>query len=186
MSSLKSQIESLLFIATKPLSIKRLRELTGADKDEIKKELANLKTEYNQPGKGVCLQKMGFHYQLATSPDSSKVVSEFIKEEITGELTPASLETLTVIAYRGPITKTELEMIRGVNCSVILRNLMIRGLVDEINDKKDLVQKYRITFDFLRHLGLNEAKELPDYEKLNSNESLNQLLEGEKEVKEEK
>jgi segregation and condensation protein B len=79
-----------------------------------------------------------------------------------------------------------LEMIRGVNCSVILRNLMIRGLVDEINDKKDLVQKYRITFDFLRHLGLNEAKELPDYEKLNSNESLNQLLEGEKEVKEEK
>lgn len=177
--SLKSKIESLLFIATRPLDLKKIIELTGGKNDDVKKELSNLVEEYNQTDKGINIQKIGSKYQMVTNPDNAKMISSFLKEEMTGELTPASLETLTVIAYRGPITKTELEMIRGVNCSIILRNLMIRGLVEEIDDKKDMIQKYQITFDFMKHLGITEPGQLPDYEKLNSNEALEKLLESE-------
>ncbi|MBD3360143.1 MAG: SMC-Scp complex subunit ScpB [Candidatus Buchananbacteria bacterium] len=177
--SLKSKIESLLFITTRPLDIKKISELTGGKKDEVKKEITNLFDEYNQKDKGINIQKIGTKYQMVTNANNAKIISEFLKEEMTGELTQASLETLTVIAYRGPITKTELEMIRGVNCSVILRNLMIRGLVDEIDDKKDMVKKYQIAFDFMQHLGITESEQLPEYEKLNSNESLQKLLNNE-------
>ena len=174
--SLKSKIESLLFITTRPLSVNKITELVGGDKAEVKAELDKLFEEYNQPGKGVNLQKINSDFQLVTNADNSKMVSEFLKEEITGELTSASLETLTVIAYRGPITRAELELIRGVNCSVIIRNLMIRGLIDEIKDKKEMVEKYQITFDFMKHLGLSDPGQLPEYEQLNSAESLEQLL----------
>jgi len=174
--SLKSKIESLLFITTRPLSVNKIAELIEGDKVEVKAELDKLFEEYNQPGKGVNLQKIGSDYQMVTNADNSKMISEFLKEEITGELTPASLETLTVIAYRGPITRAELELIRGVNCSIILRNLMIRGLIEEIEDKKNMVEKYQITFDFMKHLGITEPGQLPEYEHLNSAEALEQLL----------
>ena len=174
--SLKSKIESLLFITTRPLSVNKIAELVEGDKAEVKAELDKLFEEYNQPGKGVNLQKIDTEFQMVTNVDNSQMVSEFLKEEITGELTPASLETLTVIAYRGPITRAELELIRGVNCSIILRNLLIRGLIEEIDDKKNMVEKYQITFDFLKHLGITEPGQLPEYQHLNSAEALDQLL----------
>ncbi|MFA5188630.1 MAG: SMC-Scp complex subunit ScpB [Patescibacteria group bacterium] len=174
--SLKSKIESILFISIRPLSAGKIAELVGGDKEDVKKELDNLFTEYNQNDRGISLQKIGSNYQMVSHADNGKLISEFLKEEVTGELTPASLETLTVVAYRGPITRTELEMIRGVNCSIILRNLMIRGLIEEIDDKKNMVQKYQITFDFLKHLGLTDPTQLPEYEKLNSQEALEKLL----------
>lgn len=174
--SLKSKIESLLFISTRPLAVSKIAELVEAKKDEVTAELDRLFGEYNQPEKGINLQKIDSDYQMVTSPDNSQMINDFLKEEITGELTPASLETLTVIAYRGPITRAELELIRGVNCSIILRNLMIRGLIEAIDDKKEMVEKYQITFDFMKHLGINEPANLPEYEHLNSAEALEQLL----------
>ncbi len=177
--SLKSQIESILFIAIRPLSLNKITELTGAKKEEVKAELDNLFNEYNDKDKGINLQKNGSNYLMVTNPNNSKLVAEFLKEEITGELTPASLETLTVIAYRGPITKTELELIRGVNCSIILRNLLMRGLIEEQEDKKNMISTYQISFDFMKHLGIKEIAQLPDYEKLNSNENLGKLLSSE-------
>ena len=174
--SLKSRIESLLFITIRPLAANKIAELVEGDKNEVKAELEKLFEEYKQPGKGVNMQKIGADYQMVTNADNSKMVAGFLKEEITGELTPASLETLTVIAYRGPITRAELELIRGVNCSIILRNLMIRGLIEEIEDKKNMVEKYQITFDFMKHLGISEPAQLPEYEHLNSAEALEQLL----------
>ena len=174
--SLKSKIESVLFITTRPLSVNKIAELVEGNKAEVKAELDKLFEEYNQPGKGVNLQKIGSDYQMVTNADNSKMISEFLKEEITGELTPASLETLTVIAYRGPIARAELELVRGVNCSIILRNLMIRGLIEEIEDKKNMVETYQITFDFMKHLGITAPAQLPEYEHLNSAEALEQLL----------
>lgn len=174
--SLKSKIESLLFITTRPLSVNKISEIVEGDKAEVKAELEKIFAEYNQPDRGINLQKIDNDYQLITNPENSKMVAEFLKEEITGELTPASLETLTVIAYRGPITRAELELIRGVNCSIILRNLLIRGLIEEIDDKKNMVEKYQITFDFLKHLGITEPGQLPEYQHLNSAEALEHLL----------
>ncbi|MFH1225763.1 MAG: SMC-Scp complex subunit ScpB [bacterium] len=174
--SLESKIESLLFVSTKPLAINKLAELTKGEVNQVKDALANLMAKYNIAESGVNILKNGQSYQLASGPNNRKLVQDFLKDEMTGELTRPSLETLAIIAYRGPVTKPEIEQIRGVNCSLILRNLLIRGLVEAEEDKKEMKISYRITFDFLRHLGLAEIEQLPDYAKLNQNENLEQLL----------
>ncbi|TFG35175.1 MAG: hypothetical protein E4H47_02040, partial [Parcubacteria group bacterium] len=79
-------------------------------------------------------------------------------------------------AYRGPITKADLDAIRGVNCSLILRNLMIKGLVEQREDKEKMAIFYHVTFDFLKYLGITETKELPDFEKLNKDENIEKIL----------
>jgi len=166
MSSLKSKIESLLFISPRPLSFKKIAELVNEDKERIKKKVKELLEEYKESDRGIQIVLHGEKVQAITSPENAKLVQGFIKDEITGELTRPSLETLTIIAYRGPIAKSELEQIRGVNCSLILRNLMIRGLVEAREDRERMETYYDVTFDFLRFLGVSETKELPDYEKL--------------------
>jgi segregation and condensation protein B len=168
----------LLFITNRPFKIKKLAELTKTEKKEAAAAVAELMAEYNDPQneKGISLQLIGEEVQMVTAPDNAKLVKDYIKEETTGELTRAALETLTIVAYRGPITRSEIEQIRGVNCAVILRNLLVRGLVDSREDKKKMQLSYNITFDFLKFLGLNEQRELPDYEKLNSHESLEKIL----------
>ena len=180
----KSLLESLLFISGKPMSEKKLAEILNIDKSEIRVLANELTEEYNKSEKGIHVIKAGMSYQMVTSPDNSKIIKEFIKSEQTGELTGPSLETLTIIAYRSPVTKAELEQIRGVNCGLIIRNLLIKGLIEAHEDQEKMVTVYNITFDFLRFLGLNRAEELPDFEKLNSNENLERLLEQKNENKE--
>ncbi|MBI5765760.1 SMC-Scp complex subunit ScpB [Candidatus Falkowbacteria bacterium] len=174
----KNQIESLLFISHKPLGLGELAKLVSADKKEVVENLAELENEYGRKAGGIQLLKIDDKYQLGTSGDSSEVVGKFIRNEMTGELTRPSLETLTIITYRGPISKAELELIRGVNCSLILRNLLMRGLVESKEDKNKGNTFYTITFDFLKYLGLGKIEDLPDYEKLNRNNNLDKLLQG--------
>lgn len=176
MASLKSKIESLLFITNQPLTVKRLVELTKAETAAVQQALKALATDYQQAERGIMLQRTGDKVQLATIGDNAKLVKDFIKAETTGELTRAALETLTIVAYRGPVSRAELEQIRGVNCAIILRNLLIRGLIEVIDDKKKMQVTYTVTLDFLKFLGLHEPAELPDYQKLNSSEQLEKLL----------
>lgn len=173
----KSQIESLLFISHKPLGIKELAKLTDSKLENVKSEINKLKKEYEDQAGGIIILKIDKKYQMATAGENKQIVDKFVKKELTGELTRPSLETLTIVAYRGPISKAELELIRGVNCTLILRNLLMRGLVEAKESKKEGVTYYNITFDFLRHLGLSDVSELPDYEKLNKNNNLDKLLE---------
>ncbi len=178
--SVKSEIESLLFVSSRPLSVKRLVEATGHDKKEVLSALDELVAEYDaRENSGVIVLRSGEEVQLATSPDHADTVKNFLKDETFGELTRPALETLTIVGYRGPLTKAELEQIRGVNCSLILRNLMIRGLVETEGGKADdpsAPATYRVTFDFLRYLGIRQANELPDFEALSSDENLQKLL----------
>ena len=176
--NIKNGIESLLFISHKPLSAGELAKFAGADKKEVENFLAALEKEYAAKAGGIQLLKIQDKYQMVTSGDSSEAVNKFIKGEMTGELTRPSLETLTIIAYRGPISKAELELIRGVNCSLILRNLLMRGLVESEEDRSRGNTFYLITFDFLKYLGLGKIEDLPDYEKLNRNNNLDKLLQG--------
>jgi segregation and condensation protein B len=173
---LKSQLESILFIANKPLTVKELASLSDRSKEEVETCLAFLADEYNQTDRGIRLVELNNSFQLVTNSNNRQIIENFLKEELTGELTRPQLETLTIVCYRGPITKLELEQIRGVNCSIILRNLMIRGLVESVTDKKIGVAQYQITMDFMRHLGLNNLRELPDYDNLSKHESLEELL----------
>jgi len=174
---LRSKVESLLFIANRPMSVKKVAEFLGADKEEVRRAVDELAELYNQEGRGIRVMRHGGEVQMTTAPDNAKAVQEFIKDETTGELTKPSLEALTIIAYRGPITKPELEQIRGVNCSLILRNLMMRGLVESDGEPGQPQTTYRATMDFLRFLGVSGVEELPDYEKLRSHESVVKVLE---------
>jgi segregation and condensation protein B len=176
MANLPAKIESLLFISNQPLSIKRLADLTGEDKNKVESAVKDLILQYNQAGRGINIQKIGEQILMVTTADNAGLVNDFIKSETTGELTRPALETLTIIAYRGPVSRAEIEQIRGVNCAIILRHLLIRGLIESSEDKKKMQTVYNITFDFLKFLGLKEQSELPEYEKLNANESLEKVL----------
>lgn len=170
--SLKSQLESLLFVAIKPLAVKELANLTNTKTKEVEEALLALEEDYKSGERGLALVNNNHQYQITTASDSSTLVAEFLKDETSGELSQPSLEALTIIAYRGPIAKLELEKIRGVNCSLIIRNLLLRGLIEEKYEKIKDEHYYTVTHDFVRFLGLNSTNDLPDYEKLSQTETV--------------
>lgn len=176
MSALSSKLESILFVANRPLSAKKLADVVGLPATDVEAALDELFRDYHAHGGGITLTRVGKEYQLMTAGENAKAVNEFVREEFTGELTRPSLETLTIIAYRGPVSKPELEQIRGVNCSLILRNLMIRGLIESEEDRTLMMTRYRITHDFLRYLGIREAAELPNFEKLHADRRIEEVL----------
>jgi len=176
---LKSQLESLLFVSLKPLGVKELAGLTKTKPKEVEDALAALESDYRDGARGLALVKNNSQYQIATAGANAELVKEFLQDETSGELSQPSLEALTIIAYRGPIAKLELERIRGVNCSLILRNLLLRGLVEEKFDRTKNENYYSVTHDFVRFLGLGAVSALPDYEKLNKDETLDEVLKGE-------
>lgn len=171
-----SKLESILFIANRPLSVKRLMEICDATKEEIEAALAEITEGYREGNRGLRLVRSGNDVQMSSAPENAELMQEFLRDETTGELTKPSLEALTIIAYRGPLTKPELEQVRGVNCSMILRNLLMRGLIEIEGDPLDLTAKYRVTIDFIRFLGVDSVEELPDYEKLRSHENILKAL----------
>lgn len=175
--NLFSQLESLLFISSKPLSVKEIAELLEVKAKEVEETLEQIAHQYKEQNRGFILIKNNSQYQLTTAPENAELISKFLKEETSGELSQPSLEALTIIAYRGPITKLELERIRGVNCSLILRNLLIRGLVEEKVDKHKNETFYLVTLDFIKFLGVSSIEDLPDYEKLHRVETLSEVLE---------
>lgn len=174
--SLQAQLESLLFVAIKPLSLKELSKLTSAKDKEIEEALKNLALFYKENKSGLSLVENGKQYQLTTSSENSALIQDFLKDETSGELSQPSLEALTIIAYRGPIGKLELEKIRGVNCSLIIRNLLLRGLIEEKYNKEKDENYYVVTHDFIRFLGLGNLGELPDYEKLHSDSLMSEII----------
>lgn len=178
MDTLKSKIESLLFISAKPMGVKQLAELIKTGDKEIIAACDELVEEYKTNGKGVQIIRDGQKYQMVSSPDNAKLIQEFIKDETTGELSRPSLETLTIIVYRGPISKIDLDRIRGVNCSLILRNLLLRGLIEAKFDKKKNETYYTVTFDFIKYLGVSDVGELPDYERLSKDDTIDRMLQG--------
>ena len=177
MPSLLSKLESILFVASKPLAVKKLIKVLGVEENDINIELENLRTKYNTQDSGIILIQNNNEWQMVSNPDNREAAENFLKAEVSGELTRPQLETLTVVAYCGPITKPELEQLRGVNCALILRNLMMRGLVKEVEDVTNLLPTFEVTMDYLRHLGINSLNELPDYDKLHKHENiLNSLV----------
>jgi len=174
--NIKSKIESLLFISAKSMSAKSLADLIGVAEKEIKAVGDQMIEEYKKEERGLQIIKNGSSYQMVSSPDNAKLIQEFIKDETTGELSRPSLETLTIIAYRGPISKIDIDRIRGINCSLILRNLLLRGLIEAKIDKNKKDTYYTVTFDFIRFLGLNEIEQLPDYEKLHQDDTIDRML----------
>lgn len=163
-------------LAGGPLTVRKIAELLGCDRATARSAVDAFRTTWNARGGGTIVAMASDEVQLVTHPDVAAVVEAFVKDVTRGELTRPQLEALTVIAYRGPITKAELEQIRGVHCGLILRNLLIRGLIADERDAARGEDVYRISMDFLRYLGLADVHALPDYERLHENATIDQYL----------
>ncbi|HEY4503971.1 MAG TPA: SMC-Scp complex subunit ScpB [Candidatus Paceibacterota bacterium] len=160
---LSAQIEAILFYKAEPLSVKRLAQIFNKDETEIKNAIRELKEELK--GRGLALVEWEDEITLGTSKEMSTLIKNLMKEELVKDLGKASMETLSIILYQGPISRAEIDYIRGVNSSFILRNLLIRGLIDRIENPKDQRSfLYKPTLDLLSHLGLSKITDLPDYE----------------------
>ncbi|HNV12772.1 MAG TPA: SMC-Scp complex subunit ScpB [bacterium] len=174
--NIKRSIESLLFVSPKPLSLKELADVLEIKTEDVEREIGELINDYKNGNRGILIIENSKKYQMSSSPESAEVVQKFMQSEVSGELTPASLETLTIIAYRGPIKKKDIEKIRGINCSLILKNLLIRGLIEEKQGNEIEDNIYTVSLDFVKFLGISSLNELPDYEKFNKNEEIDKLL----------
>jgi segregation and condensation protein B len=173
---LKSIIESILFVSGEPIELLKLARITDATEVEVENALAKLSEEY-VAGRGLRIIKIKDTIQLATNPDNAEFVAELIKSEIQENLSQAALEVLSIVAYRGPISRAEIEAIRGVNCSFTLRALLIRGLIDRTENIKDNRRYlYNISFDFLKKLGMDSVEKLPDWETLNKKPENNEEI----------
>ncbi len=172
----QAKVEAILFSSTQPLDVKALAKATGDKPEAIQQALAALAERYEAAESGVRLLQHDGRVQLATAPDCEPVVASLQRDELEGEMTKPSIETLSVIAYRGPISKPELEQIRGVNCSLIIRNLLLRGLVEEQQRPEFPLPVYVVSFDFLRHLGVQKLEDLPSYQELRNDPALGEYL----------
>jgi len=171
-----AKIESILFVASKPLGIKTIAKAVGVRIDDVVFCLDTLREKYHGDDSGIVLLQEGDMVQMGTNPMCADMVEQFVKNEASGELTKAQLETLTVVAYRGPVSRAELEQIRGVNCAIILRNLLMRGLITEEESDEHVLPVYRISIDTLRELGISSATDLPEYEQLRAHEHIERIV----------
>jgi segregation and condensation protein B len=176
MNDLAAKIEALLFLSTRPVSFKKLGKMLEVTLKEVEEGIATLSTQRNVELSGIHVVTANGAVELATNPGHAELISGMRKEETTADLTRPQLETLTIIAYRGPVTRPDIEYIRGVNCSVILRNLLMRGLIIEKDDENRLQPAYSLSTEMLRYLGIHSLEELPDYKDLHTHAKISQML----------
>ncbi|MFA5925445.1 MAG: SMC-Scp complex subunit ScpB [Parcubacteria group bacterium] len=173
---IKSIIESLLFVSGEPVKLAKLAKICQVEKKEVEKSLEEIDVFYKEQNSGFRVIKSGDSAQLGTSPENAEFVSQLVSGEINSELSKSALETLAIVAYRGPITRTQIEAIRGVNTSYILRSLLMRGIIErkEISETRGFL--YEASFDFLKSVGIQAVKDLPDWDQLSKNEKIEEIL----------
>ncbi len=160
---LRGVIESLLFVAGRPLEYAELRRLTGADEAKVRLAVADLATELERGGRGVRVQWMGVSAQLVSAPEHARFVAALLGLPTQVRLTTAALETLSVIAYRQPITRGQIEGIRGVNSDRALASLLQHGLAQEVGRAATVGRPvlFGTTPEFLQQFGLTSLESLP-------------------------
>lgn len=165
--SIKSQIESILFWKGEPMTVKEVSKVLGIEENIVRENIPALQNDLEN--RGIVLISTEEKLSLVTNPQMSQKISVLVKEELSKDLSKATLETLSIILYRGAVTRSEIDYVRGVNSQFILRALSVRGLVDRETDPKDeRAYLYKPSIDLLAHLGLTKREELPDFDKINS------------------
>ncbi|MFN2528863.1 MAG: SMC-Scp complex subunit ScpB [Candidatus Baltobacteraceae bacterium] len=160
---LERPVEALLFVASEPLSIKQMARLTHATEIEIAATLQKIEQEYT--GRGIVLREIGGGYRFASAPLARDVVEAYLLPPKTNLSTPA-METLAIIAYLQPVTKSEIEAIRGVSAESVVTTLLDRRLILEAG-RKDVVGRpmlYKTAPEFLESFGLRSLEDLPQME----------------------
>ncbi|MDO5040770.1 MAG: SMC-Scp complex subunit ScpB [Peptoniphilus sp.] len=161
-----SIIEGILFAWSEPVSIAELSKVLNTSQREVEDTMKAMTEKYERNDSGLRLMRLGDNYQLNTKPENYDYISKFVSDKNKRNLSNASLETLAIIAYKQPVTKVEIEEIRGVKCDSTVRGLLDMGLI-KIDGQLDKIGRpniYSTTEDFLRKFGISSLKELPQIE----------------------
>jgi segregation and condensation protein B len=159
--TLPALLEALLFASPGPVAASQLAAVLEKDAAEIEAGLKELEVGFS--GRGLRLQRHLGKYQLTTAPEAGPAVERFLGLEASTRLSRAALETLAIVAYRQPVTRPEIDAVRGVNSDGVLKSLLSKGLVQEMGraDRPGRPILYSTTADFLRYFGLSSLEELP-------------------------
>ena len=171
---LSAQIEAILFWKGEAVSRKKLADILKVSKSAIDEGLIELEknlagTSGGQAGtaRGLVLVQKEDEVMLGTSPAVSAIIEQLTKDELTRDLGKAGLETLSIVLYRGPCSRREIDHIRGVNSTFILRNLLIRGLVEKVNSPTDQRSfLYKPTMELITFMGLTKLEDLPEFDSM--------------------
>ncbi len=156
------QLEATLFYFAEPKSFGELEKMLKISREDLNSSINILRDALSS--RGVRLMVAGDMVSLATAPEASEMIERIVKEEREKELGKAGLETLSIILYHGPLTRSAVDHIRGVNSTFIIRNLLVRGLIEKIENPEDQRSfLYRPTLDLLRFLGVGRVEDLPSY-----------------------
>jgi len=161
-------LETLLFITDKPIPSEKLAALLEQEEPAVRDLLGQLQNSYMDSGRALQVVESGGGFQLATKPEYASYVRKLYRERMTARLSVASLETLAIISYRQPLTRAEIETIRGVEVIAALETLVERGLI-KVDGRKETVGRpllYVTTPEFLRFFGFNSLEDMPKLETL--------------------
>lgn len=162
--TLSALLESLLFVAEEPVTIMQLAQVLEVSTEEVEAAIAQLGADYHSGGgRGIRLQRKNDRVQLISAPEAAPVLQRFLGVDLSTSLSTAAVETLAVIAYRQPLTRAEIESVRGVNCDGVLRTLISHGLVEAVGrlEQPGRPFLYGTTFQFLQYFGLESLADLP-------------------------
>jgi len=162
--TLAAIVESLLFVADAPVPVSQLAEAAECDARDIEAALKSLAEDY--VNRGIRLQRKGNLVQLVSAPQAAPYIERFLGLSLSGKLSAAALETLAMVAYKQPITRPQIEAIRGVSSDGVLRTLMSKGLIEEVGRLETVGHPvlFGTTFEFLQYFGLDSLDELPSLE----------------------
>ncbi|MCS6825855.1 MAG: SMC-Scp complex subunit ScpB [Caldilinea sp.] len=163
---LPSALESLLFVADAPVEAEQLARVVNAPAEVVERHLRALGEMYRAQNRGLRIAERNGRFQMVTAPEAGELIEAFLNLDATTRLSAPALETLAIIAYRQPVTRAQIEAVRGVDCSGVLRSLLQRGLIEEIDrlDAPGRPVRYGVTDLFLQHFGLTSLQELPPLE----------------------
>ncbi len=162
-TQLSSHIEAVLFYEAEPMGVGALAQIFNVDTQEINSALLELETRL-QSG-GMRLIRLEDSVELVTAPEVAETIEKLRRDDLKRDIGKAGAETLAIILYRGPQSRADIDNVRGVNSSFILRNLLIRGLIERRSNPRDQRSfLYAATPALMAHLGVTKREELPQFE----------------------
>lgn len=156
-------IEAILFVAGEPVNVKDVQRALDVTEDETRQAIDALDSDYSFHRRGITLKRFGEHIQLSTRAEYAPYVERLLQPIQKQSLSQSALETLAIVAYRQPVTKLEMEAVRGVKCDYSVQSLVNKGLIEEVGRKEALGRPilYGTTDKFLSHFGLHSLDDLP-------------------------
>ena len=173
-------LEGLLFvIGDEGLTLKDISSILEISEDETKKLIKELYNELNQNNRGIELECFGERFKFTTKREHSKYFEKLVQNEQNNKLSDAALEVLSIIAYSGPITRVDIDKIRGVSSAYIVRKLVLKNLIEECGKSEDVGRPtlYKVTNQFLNYFGLGSIKDLPKIKEIEKKEDNDNLFE---------